>query len=845
MATIVSDSTNASYDGNLSKVNGFYRAEAVQTGLGPAASVDALTTERFINVTFSNAGNLKGIMVYLYSSSIQNDRSVVCELQQFTGSWATVETVTLTAAQVCPEYTDDYALAADHIVPFKFAGTTAVTTAGSTWRFRFTQTGGTVGTVSLVRTATAGAYQYAAWCDNAVSHNDNDVLIVVDQVVIDKTATCGSGGNAAIIVCRNTDTSEANICNLKWSPTPVASYTLTLGGFIYISAYGGFRIGTSTVRIPYAQKAIVYFNGAYAISSPRPVSGGTVTSAKMSVICYGERIKTYTELAADANNGQKNIVTTESTGWAIGDKIFIGKQNVKGVGDVAEYTIDTISGTDIAVTANIATNVRKAGATVVRLDGSIYFDSADFATTVLVNTIHWVFDGCYISKQRNSVTTLSYADSPLSTAMLYTHSVIRADAASFHQFVLQPSGFTAYECVFVRTGLIQMATYFVSSPASYRSGNISITNCRFLSMGYGNFTSNTTMQSAKVTYSNNTHENIIINIAAGAVVFGVDSVFNDNTFWGGPAFSASYCYCLKFGLAVNPTVLRNYFDNCGYAMQAGSFPCISAVAEDCVFGAETANTVDLTWNTGNYTQLLVKSPTGNLTIDTSESAFFPIGAYLKITDYNDTTDDDRGYYPFGEMFRTKASLSDTTVHTTGGSAIRLKPTYVTESFYWEQKVPTGNIQNKDMMVGVWCKINNAAYYAGTHTMPRITVDYDDGTTVYGEAAQSTDWQFLFVPFKPITTFGQIKVRLSGLTDATSTNAYIYFDDMSVLYPAGYTLSLGSMDLWAEAEPVTPSISTSISALDVWAADTTIFGTDTVGDKVNSIKKDTGLIPALL
>ena len=54
-----------------------------------------------------------------------------------------------------------------------------------------------------------------------------------------------------------------------------------------------------------------------------------------------------------------------------------------------------------------------------------------------------------------------------------------------------------------------------------------------------------------------------------------------------------------------------------------------------------------------------------------------------------------------------------------------------------------------------------------------------------------------------------------------------------------------MDLWASATPVWPPISTTISAQDVWAVDPTGFGASTVGDKVNKIKNDTGIIPALL
>jgi hypothetical protein len=165
---------------------------------------------------------------------------------------------------------------------------------------------------------------------------------------------------------------------------------------------------------------------------------------------------------------------------------------------------------------------------------------------------------------------------------------------------------------------------------------------------------------------------------------------------------------------------------------------------------------------------------------------------------------------------------------------------------WEQKVPTENIQNKTMSVGVWVNLANSAYWAGTHQMPRLTVNYDNGTLVTANATQTTGWQYIQVSFTPTTTYGQLTVSVSGKTDtATAGNRVFYIADMSVLYPAGHTIALGAMNTWANALPVMPSISTSVSAADVWAADPTKFGSATVGKKVNDIKNDTGLIGALL
>ena len=83
------------------------------------------------------------------------------------------------------------------------------------------------------------------------------------------------------------------------------------------------------------------------------------------------------------------------------------------------------------------------------------------------------------------------------------------------------------------------------------------------------------------------------------------------------------------------------------------------------------------------------------------------------------------YKPINRRYH---DLDDTTVRTAGGSAMRFNPYSSTIPMHWEQNIPTGNIQNKTMTVSLWLKINNSAYWAGTHTKPTLTIDYDNGTT---------------------------------------------------------------------------------------------------------------------
>lgn len=223
------------------------------------------------------------------------------------------------------------------------------------------------------------------------------------------------------------------------------------------------------------------------------------------------------------------------------------------------------------------------------------------------------------------------------------------------------------------------------------------------------------------------------------------------------------------------------------------------------------------------------------TLDTNSYIYDAIGSQFAFQNYDNEAGNHVIYKPDGIIQRTAAGLTDTTVRTTGGSCLRFESNNTITRLEWMQHVPTGDIQNKSMTVGVWCKINHANYYAGTKEMPRLTLVYDNGTKTYVEATATTDWQFLSMSFTPTTTYPDIILTLSAMTDATSTDAYVYFTDFAVLYPAGHQLKLGEMAYFADGEPLKPTIATNLSPADVWAVNTSgLTGDGTIGKFVTKL-----------
>jgi hypothetical protein len=271
------------------------------------------------------------------------------------------------------------------------------------------------------------------------------------------------------------------------------------------------------------------------------------------------------------------------------------------------------------------------------------------------------------------------------------------------------------------------------------------------------------------TGRNMTIKNVTLKAQCGTTALffnGTNNLMEDFVITGYDA--SGYCgivgvaHTWKDGMVIGVSICPNgaygiTFDNVTQqltsAQVAGLYVVNSSVeAKNCTFGIGTTNAVaDICYSPEVFSQIVATNcKIGSMGFDT---VTYPItntteGTYFRFADYNQTANDDRSWETFGFIQRTGDGLTDTTVHTAGSGkfAIRLESSSADRRLRWTFPVPTGNISGKDMMIGVWCKINNAAYYAGTKEMPRLTVDYDNGTEVYAEAAQSTDWQFLSVPF---------------------------------------------------------------------------------------------------
>jgi hypothetical protein len=631
-----------------------------------------------------------------------------------------------------------------------------------------------------------------------------------------------------------------------------------------MSSHGGMRIGSPTNRPT---------NPNFFDIRSLPASIGT----RIGVICSGSGIgrtgakdcrssfiaygaypaKVMTRTTAQASTGATSIDVEDASFMNVGDYIAIGRRAGVTATEAGKprHLITGISGNTVTFSTGLVTSLAYTGAWVIveRNDTTGPYQGlrilVDFATTSTWS--NFVLDGavCYPYRTYGGSNNLGPVEESQNTIGLQFKNSIYVSNNSTTGYA---TTYTNYwngmpppntdiiieNCYGFGCSVVGQITQLtaINGPNSqqYICNNFIIRDC-YSSTLLSNFILLNINAGTKLTIENSVFDGLgagstTLNLAGSSL-----GLAKDVWVWG--ANNSAVVAAVTFGFCSSENL---NVGNCTSGIMLGG-----GIHKNLILGEERANTSDFIFRGYANHSSRIKGTVGNPTFDTTYLQSGVAGARSFFENVN-APQVDFTVAPEGYTYRTGAGLADTTTRTTGSYALRFESIRTDRNLVWSHNIPTGDIQGKTMTVGIWVKINSATYWAGTNQMPRLTVNYDDGTEAYGEASQTTDWQFVFVPVTPTTTFGQLGITLSTNTDATGSDAYVYFQDFTAPLPQGSELNLGGMSLWSEGLPIIPlSFATSVSAADVWAADPTQFGAGTVGKKVNDIKNDTGLIPSLL
>jgi hypothetical protein len=796
----------------------------------------ALNTTRTINVTFANSGNQLGLMFY-----IRNAYTGTVTMKLLEGSTTrTTNTFNLTTSPITM---------VSSALPcwYYFAlDTYAVTTAGSTWKYEISCSSSTPQMMS--KTSAGTDWQYMVFLDqDNTKITSSDTLVLKQGVVltVDESVTHAKTENYCILQGANS-TYQVTEADLS------APITITPNGANWVSATANFYIGSSDAPIPVAKKVTIDISGNgllyfYWAATSTSYFGANRTNG---LRFYGAE-DNYLSLRVteDAASGQADIKVSAdySAIWQVGDKIALIGKNRAAFDGVSGYTINAITSDTITLNKNLDYPLLAGGGIVNGSRGAnlgIVLTGLGTQSFCLASSLCDYIDLVGVYCYRLGFTGGSFVTISKKTKTCLIRNVMLDTAAGATPGMLNMN--TAHGSVINGIYIFNERTTYASIPMVSVVGNnmtVSKIFCKGFYTSTQVYTVNTVLTVVNISGNGNTVSEIVY--SGGRIS---TTAYNDVFFCGaGNTISDVFIFANSFrvlslmltnstlsGLVVNGAGMANIcLANCVNAelVNPSIGETLAAGTAEIEFIADTLNQAYLTSpNFGSFASLVMST-------DLAVS-----GSFIRIQDYQDTFNDNRGYETSGNTQSTGTGLDDTTVKTAGGYALRLEPISGDTRIEWTQLVPTGNIQGKTMVVGIWCKINSADYYSGTHGLPKLTVKYDGSTSLVSEATASTDWQYLSVAITPTTTSGQIEVTCSARTDQTGSSAYVYFDDISILYPAGYQLDLGSMDIWSKGLPVSPTIATNLSALSVWASlDSINYGTGSLGEKLKKLKNPSLLI----
>lgn len=716
----------------------------------------------------------------------------------------------------------------------------SVDTTADKWMLLY-RYNGTVGAPFMWPGITLNEYFFFAYCDNQVSFTDADTVVFAHYCDIDQSFTLGGvlGDGETVeavcaLICSNPRATGSDDVSFLRCLNPTAPYTMTLKGAMIINGRAGFRVGTETNRVTAANQFKVVFDAPIVGTSYgnfNSVNGYFSNSYRISarghIYMYGEYPTTIgTTLSANASSGQNKInVVGDISGWSNGDTISIGNQTTNGNGELKTYTINSINGQEITLTGNLTGSTRASGGPVINFNSSrfgivLYGNSpAALSSTVLVShPSSIIIDGAYTHIYYHPGNDLArhYCDDSddFVKGIIYKNIVCFSNLTGHYTMcgssvIINRKGLT-----FENWWGYRMIPMYCSAAAqwysskSLSSGTLTYKNV-YIDSAYQGWTGG---DNAKVYIDNFNNCNQRASYGLYLALKPGSIIKNVNIF-----------YCSSYAIYFNFTTVDTYFENIyldGGTNYGLGFTSTCVVLNTKFVNLQIAQRYPfLAGNILNSTGLI------NITLKNSKGLSFlysenndaVLGTQYMIIDKEGVAGVDEVYSVAGNFVKCGTDLSDTTVLGTNIYSLRFEPNLPGTPLEWVQTIPIGNIQSKTMVVMCKVKINSANYYAGAdYMLPRLTVTYDDGTETYAIASNSTSEQTLVVPFSPTTTYGQIKVKVSGYTDATGTDAYFYVGDGQVLYPAGHQINTGDFFLWADAMPVVPWIATNLQAADVWA-----------------------------
>ena len=711
------------------------RGEASHFGLTHAnASVDLRGTTVLLPVTFANSCNATGIFVVFRQSTFLH---VTVKLQEnVSGTWTD-----RASAVVDKTAESKYYYYGQYIAHTPYA----VDTNANKWRYTFT--GSTVAYYFYLIGSAANTPFYVVTGDaDTTKPATGDVIVLANGV----TLTMDENLSLGVDTLNSLVQGDQSVFQVL----PVASTALTLeaAGWFQQLTRQSFLIGTSgnpfTKEYPFtlsAKMATAVFRSHNDVSNP---------TVENTIHFYGEQDSYINaRIAASANSGQANITTVAdmSAQWANGDKLYIAGADKLGA-HTTEYTIQSISGTTITLTGSLGAKMLKGGS-IVNVSRS-----AKLGIRIIAPAKIAMFSA-------NSGGQYFAADS-------YKMFGTYLENVSFESPHDTATG-GKFECKSILskvTGTIGgvWSNIYGSQGHAYENIHLVGTAQSFgLPAIYGTGLS---------------FKNITIALSGTQSGGFMGNGFTIDGFVCGPGYDDAAVYIARFfgnGHTVNDLFCAgdngvvlgcnsSVFTNCSF--QKGKVYGLllrngvgNKIINSGIGDLSAHATADIYHEPNYFNQLHIQ----NTYVATISSGYTEIvdGSWTRISNFNRTANDHRGWRKNGLFFSDTNRLA---MRQTGAN--RLTTQYL---------IGTNDVTALSVAILLNCQINSATYYAGTHVLPKMVVDYDAGTLVTATASASTAVQKLAAIFSPTASYSSIAVNLYTETAATGSAADVFFDSLTI------------------------------------------------------------------
>lgn len=804
MATIITKTDGM----NLTDVNWFYQVVSANLANRGSISPSLTTAVQYINFTASANGNFKWLFLQTYGATYNISRDITCILQENVASVRTTRATQTMSRETFKNGSIWHTLGV-YYGKFEFDTGYAIDTTAGKRRIGISQSANWVGTVQLCTSnSTLATSCISVYTDTSVSYTAWDVIIFANNITINSAMDLwfilwswltGSGN-------------YSSGATASWKKVTVmagsAPYTIRLRWMMERCTNDFRECGTSTSRIPKSKLITYIFDSATATSGSRgwrALYMGTSSRYHLWVntSMYGELAAfPKAKLIAPALATTKVLTLDSNVDWVAWDIVRIGNRNKSWVVESTAYAVASVAGNQVTLNLNLVYD-RWIGDEVILLSGrGIKLTTEDEFNTLATNyTSHTlynpstnVYDWVDMRNQGNIVgLQASISNTPLMYGKLYNYtwplniSIQNCSNWNTQATIYYAGNFLFYNCPMYYRNNVCFRACFVYTPyivntKDYKAGILYVEDNFFLNLYLPNISAHTWYG----TIYNN--RNIYANSNANSYyVSGINSIYDGNETYQGTAASA-YTYN-----AINCISKNNTYSTCASVVHAVWGIVINCKELNPTYINNSSPIISyIAWTLFDFT---ISDPNWAVTSNETTILEATSGSYVAVTNNNLLSTDDIVFTPDGTLKRCGTGLADTTVYWTDSYSLR-QETFGTPIAY-SINSPMGNKLGKAINVSIYCKINSANYYAGTHVLPKLTVEYDGWLhTVYSQWASTTDWQWLYLSFVPTTDNPEVTISLTSETDATGSDAYVYFWHMEGNIP-----NISAMNNRAKALPI--------------------------------------------